>query len=465
MSLSYYLRIAGHVVPYNGPQDSGGYVRIALLVLPVWVVLHEIMQLYSLDLLFEGLGEYARVIRASTFGIVALSIASFWDRRTILSRGWVLITWLLCIGFVVGGRIVFRHWMIRRRARGRMIASTLIIGASERAVVLAQQLQQATRAGTKVLGFLDDDLPVGANVIGDLKVLGPTRDIEYLIDQIHPDELIIVPEALAWESLQEIVRRTAASSLGVRVRLSPGIYESLTTGVNIYYKASIPLLTIHSIRITGADALLKAALDYACGAALLALSAPFMLAAAIALRLSGAPFIIQRRRMLGLQGAPFTQYRFQTGADVQKRRTLARASLDLNAHDFSSVVGRGLYLTGFDKAPQLWNVMRGEMSLVGARAINASRRSEGTEKGTGILSVKPGMTGLWALTDDTTVDYELRSTLYYIRNWNFLLDLQILCRTITVALSGRLKAIHVEGDHRESVSLQKAVAARQAAGS
>ena len=114
--------------------------------------------------------------------------------------------------------------------------------------------------------------------------------------------------------------------------------------------------------------------------------------------------------------------------------------------------GRVLYLTGFDKAPQLWNVLRGEMSLVGARASKASDPIPEDTLLTRILSVKPGMTGLWALTDDTSVDYELRSTLYYIRNWNILLDLQILLRTMTVALFGRLKKMHVEPDPQELIS-------------
>jgi lipopolysaccharide/colanic/teichoic acid biosynthesis glycosyltransferase len=453
MVLSYYLRVAGNVIPYYGPRDVPGYLGIAFFILPVWLAVHALNQLYCLDLLFDGLEEYMRVIRASSFCFVALAVASFWERRTLLSRGWVLITWFSCIAFVVGGRFWFRRWIYRQRARGRMATSVLLVGASERGIAMARQLQEAPRLGARVVGFLDDDLAVGAVVMEDVEVLGPPRDLEYLVAQSKADEVIVVPDGLAWESLQEIVRRAAAlSSNGVRVRLSPGVYESLTTGVQIYHKASMPLLTIHDIRFTGTDAVCKAALDYGLAAVLLAISIPGMLLAAVYLGLSNSTPVIHRRRMLGLNGAPFTQFRFHTGADADTRRTLARSSLCPGSHSFSGVVGRVLYLTGFDKAPQLWNVLRGEMSLVGARASKASDPIPEDTLLTRILSVKPGMTGLWALTDDTSVDYELRSTLYYIRNWNILLDLQILLRTMTVALFGRLKKMHVEPDPQELIS-------------
>ena len=459
MALSYYLRITGNVIPYYGPQDLHSYVRIALLILPVWLILHAISGLYSFDLLFEGLGEYSRAIRASSFGIIALIVASFWERPILLSRGWILITWLLCTSFVIGGRFLFRSWVYRCRGQGQLTVSSLIVGASKHAVSLVRQLQRFPQVGSKVIGFLDDHLPAGTVVLDDLKILGSPRDLEYLISRLSVNEVIIVPEALAWESLQDTVRYAAAfAPRNVRVRLSPGLYESMTNGVNVYYRASIPMLTIHDFRIAGPAAALKEFVDYAAGGLLFGLSIPFMALAAMAMAFSGSPHIIERRKMLGLKGGQFTQLKFFTGVGPGNRRTLDRASLRPDAHSFFGLVGRLLYLTGFDKAPQLWNVLRGEMSLVGARPV--SWTSDGSDSSVrDILTVKPGMTGLWALTYDTGIEYELASTLYYIRNWNILLDMQILLRTMGVALSGRLWRINYSKVTSENKLATRAVVA------
>jgi lipopolysaccharide/colanic/teichoic acid biosynthesis glycosyltransferase len=443
MALSYYFRIAGDLIPYHGQQDLGAYIRLAILIMPVWLALHAINGLYSLDLLFEGVEEYSRVIRASSFGIVALIVATFWERPPLVSRGWVLITWCLCIAFVTTGRFLFRRWTYRSRVRGNLTALSLIVGASQHAIAIARQLQRSPQSGSRVIGFLDDHLPLGCEVMDGLKVIGSPGNLEYLVSLLSVTEVIIVPEALAWESLQDIARHSAAfSRLNVRIRLSPGVYESITNGVNVYYKASIPMVTIHDLRITGAAAWLKNIVDYSTASLLLGISLPFMALAALALALDGSSRVLDRRKVVGLKGAPFTQLKFHTGVDAENRRTLDRGSLRPGAHSFAGRAGRLLYSTGFDKAPQLWNVLRGEMSLVGARPLLwGLARGESVMRD--ISTVKPGMTGLWALTDDPSLEYELASTLYYIRSWSLSLDIQILVHTMVGAVSGRLEHVNL----------------------
>jgi lipopolysaccharide/colanic/teichoic acid biosynthesis glycosyltransferase len=294
-----------------------------------------------------------------------------------------------------------------------------------------------------------------------LKVLGPPRDLEYLISRLHVNEVIIVPEALAWESLQEIVRHSATfAPHNVRVRLSPGLYESMTNGGNVYYKASIPMLTVQGFRIAGPAAAMKEIVDYTVALILFILSLPLMTLSALGMLLSGAPQVIERRKMLGLNGVQFIQLKFYTGVGADNRRTLARASLHPDAHSFFGAIGRWLYISGFDKAPQLWNVLRREMSVVGARPVLwMADRIEPPIKN--ILTVRPGMTGLWALTHDTGVEYELASTLYYIRNWNILLDVQILIRTLSVALSGRLQSNYREVSRENNLAARAAAAGSQ----
>lgn len=456
MVISYYVRIGGSVVPYYGPRDIGSYVETALCILPAWLLIHAVAQLYSVEMLFDGLEEYAQIIKASTFGVISLIVASFWQRWVLLSRGWVLITWLLSILLVVWGRFIFRRVIYRARTRGRLTTDALIIGANEHAKALARQFRASPRSGTRVIGFLDDYLPEGTPIMDDLRILGPPFDLEYIVAASHATELIIVPEAMAWESFQEIIGKIVSTPLGITVRLSPGVYEILTTGVSIYNRAYIPLLLINGIRITGLDAIVKATLDYVLGSILVVLTLPVTGLIALALKLSGAPAILARHSVLGLKGNPITIYKFYTGVDRSARRTLARSSFKEQV--FCNRLGRWLYISGMDKLPQLWSVLCGQISLVGTRPVPAGR-DQSAEPQYNLLTVKPGMTGPWALTDGTSADQEERLTLYYIRNWNILRDIQLLAQTFIAVVGGRVKSPYPK-THNIAVELQRVPVSR-----
>jgi lipopolysaccharide/colanic/teichoic acid biosynthesis glycosyltransferase len=248
-----------------------------------------------------------------------------------------------------------------------------------------------------------------------------------------------VPDALAWESFQEVMGRAASRLDGLEVKVSPSFNEILTTGVKVDSTNFIPLFSVERVRITGLDAVLKNLLDYGLSLVLLVLLAPLMAVIALALRWTQesatsrpreAP-ILDRHLVQGLGGRSFLTLKFRTGSVGSIRRNLleplpAKLAGQGTKHDRLNSL---LYRTGLDKLPQLFNVVRGQMSLVGPRTISDESGDLYGPWLPGVLTVKPGMTGPWAVYDVPSLDDEIRSAMYYIRNWTIWIDLQVLFST------------------------------------
>lgn len=432
LALAYYLRIVSGLLPYHGSPDPLAYARSVVCFTPVWFFICAIFRLYDLDYLLGGPQEYAQVIKACTFGIVGLTVLSFWGRATLFSRGWLLLSWALSIILVGGARFLFRRAIFRLRRRGMFITRAIVVGANAQAKAIAQQLDGQHGSGVKIVGFVDDYLPPDSKVTDNLKVLGSPTELPRLAEETSVKQLIVVPSALAWESFQEIMQSTNSTLANFDIKLSPGFYEMLTTGVKVTHKAFVPLLTVERVRITGIDALFKVLLDYGLATLLLLLSAPLMAFIALAISLWDGRPVLEQHPIHGLRGRIFDTIKFRTGLLGTTRRSLVRpilGELSDNPGHNASGLGLFLYRTGLDKLPQLFNVLAGQMSLVGPRTIPAGNEDRFGQWLPNLLTVKPGMTGPWAIANCPRLEDEVRLTIYYIRNWTIWLDFQIIFQT------------------------------------
>lgn len=432
LALAYYLRIASGLLPYYGSPDPLAYVRTVLLFMPAWLLICTLFRLYDPDYLLGGPQEYGQVVKSCTFGVVGLTVLSFWQRATLFSRGWLLLSWALSIVLVGGARFLFRRVVFRLRRRGLFMTRALVVGANAQARAIAEQLGNPHGSGVEIVGFVDDYLPPDSKVMGNLKVLGSPTELSRLAQETRVNQLIIVPSALAWESFQQIMQSTNSTLSNFDIKLSPGLYEILTTGVKVTHKAFVPLLTVERVRITGIDALLKGLLDYGLGALLLLLCAPLMLFIALAIALADGRPILERHRVDGLRGRIFDTLKFRTGLLGTTRRSLVRPVLgelgDNPGHN-SSGLGLFLYRTGLDKLAQLFNVLAGQMSLVGPRTISVGSEDRYGQWFPNLVTVKPGMTGPWAVANCPRLEDEIHLTIYYIRNWTIWLDFQVIFQT------------------------------------
>lgn len=428
---AYYVRVESGWLPARNFSSLDEYVRSSLLSIPLWLLILGLHRLYDTRLLLEGLQEYFKVATACTYGLLALVLAAVFTSpgSALPARGWLLLAWVLSIAFVSLARFVVRRIIVFVRGRGRFITRVLIIGANTHGQALANQFRTAPGARLEVVGFLDDFLPLGARV-GEaargnaLEVLGTPAMLHEVARRYDVREVIVVATAVAWETFQNLMQQATAPSR-FDILLSPGYYDILATSVEVSYRDFVPLLRVNKMRLTGFDALFKAALDFGLGLLAAIVLAPLALLLAVAIRLSTSEPILERHKVWGARGSSFITYKFNTRFGRPTPHPLAAFILRL----------------GLDKLPQLINILSGHMSLIGPRTIAHSKNILVEPTLANLLTIKPGITGPWAVGGERSFDEEMRLTNYYIRNWTIWMDLQILIQTIVRILRGeRAKA-------------------------
>jgi lipopolysaccharide/colanic/teichoic acid biosynthesis glycosyltransferase len=431
--LAFVVRIQSGLLYYGAPYDPQVYATMVLVSVLGWLLIFASLRLYDPAILLGGPTEYGQVVKGCSFGALALvAISFFWREPFTLSRLWLLFSWAFSIVLVGGGRFLFRRfafWL--RRRYGMFVTRVLIVGNNEQGKALARQWSRAP--GYEVVGFVDDFLPAGTQVTQSLYVLGPPRFLGRIAREKAVDEVVVVPNAVAWETFDEVIRQSAQQN-GYGVKLAPGFYGTLTTGVEVVNRGFVPLLAVQQTRITGLDSFLKTLLDYVGGCLALVCCTPLMLLVALGLKLTAPrrPLFVFPR-VYGRGGGLFTTWKFDVAEDGDD-------SLGARFRRF-------LYSAGLDKLPQLANVLAGQMSLVGPRTISEVEAPHFRRWLSNLLTVKPGITGVWAISDQSSIEDQVRAKMYYIRNWTIWLDLQVLFHTMLRVLRkerGRAALLPIE---------------------
>jgi exopolysaccharide biosynthesis polyprenyl glycosylphosphotransferase len=445
--LAYHLRFKNSWLPYYAPFSPQFYWTLLSLLVPTWLLIFAAYGLYTLRYLFGGTREYARVVNACAVGVMAMIVLSFMYRgvEQPISRGWLLIYFSLSVFTIISYRFVFRRLIYRLRQRGLFLKRSLIVGANQEGQAMTEQFRFVPTAGVHVVGFVDDTLAQGT-VVNGLPVFGNSKSLKTLVEEQEIDELIVAPTSLSREAFLDIYRTFSSNGSGVEVRVSPGLFEILTTGATIQEVGSVPLVSLNRLRITGIDAFLKSALDYIGAAVGLILLLPFLLLIALLVKLDSPGPALYRRRVLGLEGQTFEAFKFRTmrvDADgyLEQHPELAE-ELEHNGKlkDDPRVTRLGKFLrrASTDELPQLINVLKGQMSLVGPRMISPPEWAQFGKWKHNLLTVKPGITGLWQVSGRSELSYEdrVRLDMHYIRNYTIWLDMRVLFNTFGAVLRG-----------------------------
>jgi exopolysaccharide biosynthesis polyprenyl glycosylphosphotransferase len=448
LALAYFVRFEADLELFQAQvlRSRLYYQALAGLIVPLWLGIFAAVGLYNRQHLLGGTEEYQRVLRASTYGLLVVMVGGFLEPAFVLARGWLVLGWLFTVVLVAAGRFALRRLGYQLRRSGVLVSPAVIIGANPEGISLAQQLAAWATSGLHVVGFVDQKLPPGAPVWEHLTVLGPVEQLEHIAQEHDVEEAILASSAYSVrDNLLRIFQRFGSSST-LNLRLSSGLYEILTTGLTVREFAYVPLVGVNRLRLTGWDQALKLALDYAIAVPGLILLTPLLMLIALAVRLDSPGPVLYRRRVMGVGGRQFDAYKFRTmrvdGDQILAQRPELRRELAQNGklRDDPRVtpLGRFLRRTSLDELPQLVNVLRREMSLVGPRMISPAEMEKYAQWGMNLLTVKPGITGLWQVSGRSDITYEERVQLdmYYIRNWSLWLDLQLLSQTLPVVLRG-----------------------------
>jgi len=434
----------------RGSINSSFYTSTVYILIPLWLLLFTIFRMYDPATMFGGYQEYTNAFNACTIGIMLLIVASYLDPTLLIARGWILITWGSVVSLIFLERFTFRRVIYVLRTRGHFTAPAYIVGANSEGIAIAEQLLSAPMAGVNIIGFLDDNLPPGEEILPGVVVHGPTSKAETLVSRFGIERLIVATSGIQRDKMLELFRRFVNSDR-VSVWLSSGLYEILTTGVQVQDVGSVPMVSVNRVRLTGPNIALKMILDYV-GATLglIALS-PLFLFIAIAMKLTDPGPIIYRRRVVGVGGKEFDALKFRTMVvnsqevleELLARDPEARAEWEqfykLKKDPRITWIGNFLRKTSIDELPQLFNVLRREMSLVGPRMITLEEVERYGKWGLNLHTVKPGITGLWQVAGRSELTYEerVRLDMRYIRNYSIWLDIQILFQTVPAVLMSK----------------------------
>ncbi len=422
------------------------YERVVLILTPLWLVIYAIAGLYQRENLLGGTEEYARVFRGTSYGVLIVVIAGFLEPELLIARGWVLLAWFFTFALVSLGRLTLRRLVYLMRARGYFLSRTLIVGGNQEARLLAEQLLRWRTSGLDLVGFADGEAPLGKELIPGLPVVGSLVDLDRLIAEFGVEELILASSALTREQMLAIFRGYGVAS-GVQLRMSSGLYEIITTGLSIKEFAYVPLVGVNRVRLTGADWAMKTALDYAVSIPALIVLSPLLLAIAVLVKLESPGPVIHRRRVMGINGRQFDAFKFRSMrqdadrilADNPELAAELARNHKIKSDPRVTRVGAFLRRYSLDELPQLLNVIRREMSLVGPRMISPEEMARYDQWGINLLTTLPGLTGLWQVSGRADLEYadRVRLDMHYIRNWSIWLDLQLLWQTPPAVLRTR----------------------------
>jgi exopolysaccharide biosynthesis polyprenyl glycosylphosphotransferase len=447
--LSFYFRFELFAQFFDpDAMISAERYRFLLLSMPLlWLVIFALNGLYDKNNLLGGTREYSLVFRSASEGFLLIVIASFLEPTLIIARGWLIMTWIGTFFLVALARFYLRRVVYALRRLGFFLTPAVIVGANQEGRWLAEQLLQWKSSGLYLVGFVDNKLPATFPLFHGLVSLGSVDKLGEIIEQYKVGEVILASSAFSTRDyLLDIFRKYGVNDK-VNIRMSSGLYEILTTSLTVNEFAYVPLVYVNKVRLTGNDHIVKAILDYVLGIASLVFLSPFLLIIAFLVKISSPGPILHKRLVMGLNGKTFQALKFRTmvtnGDEILEKHPELRNELakihKLKNDPRITKIGAFLRKYSLDELPQLFNVLKREMSLVGPRMISPEEVSMYKQFDMNLLTVLPGITGLWQVSGRSDISYNerVRLDMYYIRNWSMWLDLQLLYQTIPAVLKSR----------------------------
>ncbi len=409
----------------------------------MWVVVLWMQGLYRSRDRWTRRSDIAAVLRATIVQLALTLSMLYVFKLPDVSRLLLIVMFPALAAAAIGIRIVIRQAFVFARDHGRNVRYMLVLGADARAKAFAELVESHADLGLVVIGHLEADSADGAVALGR-PLLGMVDDLEQVLHTRIVDEVAICLPFAMEDLIEQAVYVCEQEGKVVRMPVAP-IKSALTAGqiesidgVGVYSLANGP--------DRAAALALKRGLDVVGAALLMILLSPVMLLVALAIKLDSRGPVLYRQERLGLHGRPFEVVKFRSMCcDADERLPGLLSRNEINGHAFKLAndpritrVGRVMRRTSLDELPQLANVLRGQMSLVGPRPPLPSEVARYDIWHRRRLSMKPGMTGLWQVGARREPEFDrwVQSDLQYIDSWSLWLDLKIIVRTIPAVLSG-----------------------------
>jgi exopolysaccharide biosynthesis polyprenyl glycosylphosphotransferase len=440
--------LVGYLVRFHsaGPTEPRPSFWGLLLLPAVWVAAMLVARSYEERFLWVGPEEFRRVIFAAALLLSAVGTVS-WALKLEVARGFVIVALPLATLLTLAHRYVHRQWVHRQRGHGRFQQTTLLVGHRSAVAALDEQIGSEAYHGYRVIGCC---LPSGehnpaADAFHGLPVLGRLDDVAVVVMRYEVDTVAVLPcpelDGSALRRLGWSLEKTRAELL-----LAPAVTEVVGTRVSIRPVWGLPLLHMERPELRGVRRLTKAVFDGSAAFLGLLFLTPVLFAIALTVKVSSRGPVFYRQLRVGRDGQTFWMLKFRSMVTDAHRMVDALAEeSDGNGVLFKKKddprvtrVGRVLRRYSLDELPQLFNVLRGEMSLVGPRPpLPSEVERYGFDMHRRFL-VKPGLTGLWQVSgrSDLSWDDSVRMDVRYVENWSLTFDFMILWKTVGAVLRG-----------------------------
>jgi exopolysaccharide biosynthesis polyprenyl glycosylphosphotransferase len=423
-------------------------LELFLLTVPAWVVVAKVYGLYDRDeerTDHSTVDDVVGVFHLVTVGTWVLFAASRLTPAPSIDLQRLVWFWLLAIAAVPPVRATAR--MLARRHVSYQ-QNTVIVGAGEVGQLVARKVLQHPEYGINLLGFVDRQPKRRRPDLDQLKVLGPPERLPAIIRLLDVERIVIAFSGDSHEETVDLIREL--KDLDVQIDIVPRFFDVVGPGMQVHSVEGLPLLGMPPLRLARSSRLLKRTMDFTLAAASLLCLAPLMGLVAVAIKLDSRGPVFFRQVRMGFGSRTFRIWKFRTmSVDAEERKAevihlnkhLAGDSRMFKIPDDPRItrVGGFLRRTSLDELPQLFNVLVGQMSLVGPRPLILDEDQHVHDWARKRLDLKPGMTGLWQVLGRSEIRFEemVKLDYMYVTGWSVKTDLQLIARTVPVAFGRR----------------------------
>jgi len=467
---AFYLRHFQSILQEagNGPlswsREFAPYAVLLPFIIPIRLLLLSYSDLYRVRGEFSFVDDMSRVFKAIAISSLLIVAAAFMYRggtayRTFsYSRGIFLLDFLLALLSIGAVRMLLRGGQILVRRRGINLIPTLIVGRGPEASLCIQEMRARPELGYRIIGIVENgsfDPATPTNFEG-VPIIGDLANLPEAIRESGANEVIISDPNVPGEALFDVMIQTGRRR-GVEFRIAPTLLNCLPSKTEIDQVGSLPMVTLFRSPLSNLARVTKRASDLTVASLALFVLSPIWLLIALLIKLDSRGPVFYKQERVGMDGRIFLFYKFRTmraGTDDSRHREYQRAYINgrsdsnlgddvrpvfkLRGDERITRVGRILRKTSLDELPQLFNVLRGEMSVVGPRPPIPYEVENYQLWHRKRLDMKPGITGLWQVSGRNRLPFDemVRMDLYYIENWSLLLDIKIILQTLPVMWRG-----------------------------
>ncbi|MBI5970629.1 MAG: sugar transferase [Deltaproteobacteria bacterium] len=419
------------------------YAWLMPFIVPIWTAALYYSGGYRIGYKFSLTNETARMLGSSVAGVVALTAVIFLTKSIYFSRLFLIIFGAVNFAALVLGRALVRPLVHAWMRRPMNVKNAVVVGDSPQAVRMAELIKGHKALGLNFLGFISEGN--APETRGRVPVLGGISTIEEVIRRHVVDEVIFVVSREKAAGLEDVF--LMLEDHGINARMALSVFPHMIAKVQIEEFEDTPLLTFTTLPTDEAALFMKRVIDVVLSFVFLVVGAPFIALIALIVKADSKGPVLFVQKRCGINGRPFSMYKFRSMyIDAEKRLPDVRGLNEMDGPVFKmkndpriTRVGRALRKMSLDELPQLWNVLRGDMSIVGPRPPIAQEVARYERWQRRRLSMKPGLTCIWQVSGRNEIAFEdwMRLDLQYIDNWSLWLDFKILVKTIPAVMFGR----------------------------